>query len=1198
MPQVAVAAVAATVGSAVSTAITSGIAAVTFGSLATTFVSTALVGAVGLAFQKKPKTPDFKARASGYSSMVRQATPSGKIIYGKMRVSGPIAFLHTTDANKWLHLVIPLACHEVEAIDEIFFDDSLIMLDSNGETTDSRFTDEDGTPLIRVNKHLGADAQTADTDLISDAPDFWTSNHRLRGNAYIYVRLGWKDGLWQNGIPNVSAIVRGKKLYDTRTSSSAYSNNASLTIYDYLTNATYGMNVPAAEIDTDSFDTAANVCEESVTINAFYSVEYPSSLTASSELASRHSLESILDTHDGSEWVADTATNEYIQWQHATATDLTQLKIQAPSVNSGEEAPTSWTLDGSNTGAFAGEETQVETQSGQSWSAGEEKTYQFTNGTAYSYYRLTVTTTLRPNVSIGRIQFFSSATSEDRYTVNGVVDTESPPKQIIEELLSSSAGITTYQNGKWFIYAGEYRSPTVTLDEGDLRAGISVKTMTTRKELFNTVRGVYIEPNEQYQAADFPEVTNATYVTEDNSDTIVFDTSFPYVTSPSMAQRLAKINLERVRQQIVVEMPCKLQAFELQVGDTVQIDNTRFGWSNKVFEVMEWKFVLEQDEGGGVVPGVDLILKETASSVWTWATEETAVDLAPNTTLPNPFKLRAPGSLTFANMTWNASENRFVLEGGKVEIQAKLTSAPSGQITSSTPIDQWVEIGRLEGSATSFQFFDLQDNGTYDIRARFVSTLGSRSAWTEITDQVANGKSTPPSDVEYLIVTQNGTTVTFSWKQITDLDLSGYEIRYGPDANTNWANATPLIKAKKGSQETTTNVLPGNWAFFIKAVDTTGNYSNNATVASDSIINPNTILEQLDHSNFTTGTLSNMVRHYTGRLTAQDQHTADFYGWSAFDLYVPTPVASGSYTTTTLDIDFDDTVRVWGVIDSELGPGVGTGEANPQFKLCALVDGASSGLGESNNESISSSGTFTNMVLDYRNNLIPQSQNLGSDDGWSTFDVAVPNPYTTCEYEAVEIDLSADSTLIFSANITEDLMPGETGAINADLQIDYRKAAESYDGFESWNSGRIEARYIKHKLVLNTGLGITVIRNFSHNMDCFENWTIGEKTARTFDGKIVCDFTEGNYVINDVEFVVDKADEIQGAAGVAIGSGGTTITFTNRYHSSPRIKVLPQSSSAIMASIDNISGTSFDINLFNSSGTQVSGTVDWEASGA
>ena len=60
--------------------------------------------------------------------------------------------------------------------------------------------------------------------------------------------------------------MKGKKLYDPRDGSTAYSTNPALVIRDYLTNASYGFAADSAEIDDTSFQTAANVCDESITL--------------------------------------------------------------------------------------------------------------------------------------------------------------------------------------------------------------------------------------------------------------------------------------------------------------------------------------------------------------------------------------------------------------------------------------------------------------------------------------------------------------------------------------------------------------------------------------------------------------------------------------------------------------------------------------------------------------------------------------------------------------------------------------------------------------------------------------------------------------------------------------------------------------------------------------------------------------------
>ena len=81
------------------------------------------------------------------------------------------------------------------------------------------------------------------------------------------------------------------------------------------------------------------------------------------------------------------------------------------------------------------------------------------------------------------------------------------------------------------------------VDENDLRGGISLNTRISKKELFNAVKGLYTEPDNNYQPQDYPILTNSTFETEDNSERIFGEFNFPMTTSSHTVQRLAKIQL-------------------------------------------------------------------------------------------------------------------------------------------------------------------------------------------------------------------------------------------------------------------------------------------------------------------------------------------------------------------------------------------------------------------------------------------------------------------------------------------------------------------------------------------------------------------------------------------------------------------------------------------------------------------------------
>ena len=180
------------------------------------------------------------------------------VIYGERRVGGVRVFVSTKDVsggakNEFLYIALAMAEGEVESITNIYIDDNPI--------TDSKYSG-----LYTINVHTGADNQTYDP-LLTEANAGWTSSHKLSGVAYLAIRLKWDADVFQ-GVPEITAVVKGRKVYDPRDQTTAWSNNPALCVRDYLTNDRYGKGIPTSAIDDDAFEDAADDCDESVT---FYS---------------------------------------------------------------------------------------------------------------------------------------------------------------------------------------------------------------------------------------------------------------------------------------------------------------------------------------------------------------------------------------------------------------------------------------------------------------------------------------------------------------------------------------------------------------------------------------------------------------------------------------------------------------------------------------------------------------------------------------------------------------------------------------------------------------------------------------------------------------------------------------------------------------------------------------------------------------
>lgn len=258
----------ATTSLAVATAILGGsylTAAMIYavGFLATTLVTSAL---------SKMFAPKPSGSGDGSGRLIsnqKDATASAEVVYGQIRKGGPVTYIESTGGNnKILHQIIVLATHEVEEIGDIYLNDEVV------EMTNENVTSEPYNGFVKIYKHTGD--QTSDTSTfansssksLSNTLHDETNNSSLdenfvgKGLAYLYCRFTYDKDAFTEGLPTVTAVVKGKKVVKTSNGteqSAAYSTNPAWCIRDFLVNE-YGLNDD--QIDYSTFEAAADVCDD------------------------------------------------------------------------------------------------------------------------------------------------------------------------------------------------------------------------------------------------------------------------------------------------------------------------------------------------------------------------------------------------------------------------------------------------------------------------------------------------------------------------------------------------------------------------------------------------------------------------------------------------------------------------------------------------------------------------------------------------------------------------------------------------------------------------------------------------------------------------------------------------------------------------------------------------------------------------
>ncbi len=278
-----VAVVASVAAAAVTLGASLGISAAVLGAISVG----ASVGATLLA--KRPKAPKTSPETiDRLNASIDPRTPR-KFCLGITALATDIRDQEYTDSQTYLHRFIVVAAHKVNAISELWFDDKKAWSASGGVTSDY-------SGYLTVTTVLEGNAGNA-----INISARMGSTRRFTGCAYIYLRYKLTgnskktDSPFAQGIPTRMTIRgNGAYVYDPRKDSTVPggsgshraddqttwewdangSRNPALGLLFYLLGwringiLSVGRGIPTNRIDLESFITAANLCDETVSLAA------------------------------------------------------------------------------------------------------------------------------------------------------------------------------------------------------------------------------------------------------------------------------------------------------------------------------------------------------------------------------------------------------------------------------------------------------------------------------------------------------------------------------------------------------------------------------------------------------------------------------------------------------------------------------------------------------------------------------------------------------------------------------------------------------------------------------------------------------------------------------------------------------------------------------------------------------------------
>ena len=626
--------------------------------------------------------------AKGQDILGQKTAQGGKIpvIYGRRRVGSTVVFMNTADnRSKDLMIVCALSVGEIDQIEldtievngvsikdsKVFRQGyyagsdkissgagSLCTFDQRGTVTAENAGGSGTDPAQRYrmvfNAHHGTETQTADPMLIATSGGQWTSAHLLKGIAYLACSFEADTKGMFSGIPQITVVCRGKKLYDPRKDGSIsggtgshrystpstfeWSDNATLCLLDYMRENTYGKGLAQTDVNLQTFQSAATTAD------------------------------TLKDTpdYDGSYSSATFSGTSGTSFLNVDANTWDTLKV--------------------------GGALSVKDQSGN---------VQFEDNIIIDSSRWQPYDTTAIYQAILKNPLTASYSNEsgqalvkvERFHCNGVIDTNKNILENVQELLSNMRGILNYIDGRYEITLEDTGSSSFTVTDDHIvgDSGITIN-YEDKAQKANKIVVQFFNALKKYEmdTVTILHTASPNFTSDDGGEELELVVDFPLIVNKYVAYNMGKAILGRSRSQMTISFNAVPELYKTKVGDIITVSYTPVGFTGKLFRI---EAMTLQPNGLIAIQAIEYL------DIYTWQAPPQEIIEPINTPVAN-FAVKAPTGLAFTDAGSSSTGRAFLIWNEPTDYpnhqyRVRIVNSSSNKLTNKIVDQEFVDLSYL-----------------------------------------------------------------------------------------------------------------------------------------------------------------------------------------------------------------------------------------------------------------------------------------------------------------------------------------------------------------------------------------------------------------------------------------------------------------------------------------------------------------------